>query len=128
MVKAFIAGAIRESAAGSAAASRIGSTKRFMGPHIHNVAIVAILSRTRYHRVLNRFGGITNGQHIPGANPGTDSQFPACQSRVCGAFRRTSPKTVRHPLPPEVELPEAFPAVIPPLYGTRDGSVEYSAI
>src|ERR1039458_1313235 len=47
MVKAFIAGAIRESAAGSAAASRIGSTKRFMGPHIHNVAIVAILSRTR---------------------------------------------------------------------------------
>jgi hypothetical protein len=37
---------MRESAAGSAAASRIGSTKRFMGPHIHNVAIVAILSRT----------------------------------------------------------------------------------
>jgi hypothetical protein len=44
-VKAFIAGVMRESAAGSAAASRIGSTKRFMGPHIYNVAIVAILSR-----------------------------------------------------------------------------------
>src|ERR1035438_8738866 len=77
MVKAFIAGAMRESAAGSTAASRMGSKKRFMGPHIHNVAIVAILSRTRYHRVPNRFGGTTNGQHIPGANPGTDSQFPA---------------------------------------------------
>src|ERR1019366_7331283 len=49
-----------------------------MGPHIHHVAIVAILSRTR--------------------------------------------------LPPELELPEAFPAVIPTLYGTGNGSVEYSAI
>src|ERR1019366_525937 len=47
--KAFIAGVIRESAAGSAAASRIGRTKRFMGPHIHNVAIVAILSGTAEH-------------------------------------------------------------------------------
>src|ERR1035438_10395231 len=26
---------------------------------------------------LNRFGGTTNAQHIPRANPGTDSQFPA---------------------------------------------------
>jgi hypothetical protein len=78
VVKAFIAGMMRESAAGSAAASRIGSTKRFMGPHIHNVAIVAILSRTR--------------------------------------------------LPPELKLTEAYPAVIPALYGTGDGSVEYPAI
>src|ERR1019366_4965521 len=69
---------MRESAAGSAAASRIGSTKRFMGPHIHNVAIAAILSRTH--------------------------------------------------LPLQLKLPQAFPAVIPALYGTGDGSVEYSAI
>ena len=27
--------------------------------------------------VLNRFGGTTNGQHVPWAKPGTDSQFPA---------------------------------------------------
>jgi hypothetical protein len=45
-VKAFIVGMMRESAAGSAAASRIGRINRFMGPHIHNLAIVAILSET----------------------------------------------------------------------------------
>src|ERR1035438_1790242 len=32
---------------------------------------------TRGGWALNRFGGTTNGQHIPRANPGTDSQFPA---------------------------------------------------
>src|ERR1039458_8185421 len=37
---------MRESAAGSAAASRIGRINRFMRPHIHNLAIVAILSET----------------------------------------------------------------------------------
>src|ERR1035437_5413099 len=37
---------MRESAAGSAAASRICSINRFMGPHIHNLAIVAILAET----------------------------------------------------------------------------------
>jgi len=40
VVKAFIAGVIRESAAGSAAASRIGRIRRFMRPHIYNAAIV----------------------------------------------------------------------------------------
>src|ERR1035437_6863256 len=37
---------MRESAAGSAAACRIGRINRFMSPHIHNLAIVAILSET----------------------------------------------------------------------------------
>ena len=46
-MKAFIVGIMRESAAGSAAASRIGRINRFMGPHIHNLAIVAILSELR---------------------------------------------------------------------------------
>src|ERR1019366_8540079 len=37
---------MRGSAAGSAAPSRIGRINRFMVPHIHNFAIVAILSET----------------------------------------------------------------------------------
>ena len=45
-MNAFIVGIMRESAAGSAAASRIGRINRFMGSHIHNLAIVAILSET----------------------------------------------------------------------------------
>ena len=57
--------------------------------------------------VLNRLGGQEQGAACArGANPGTDSQFPAncaenrCQSRVCGVSRPTAPKTVKHPAPP----------------------------
>src|ERR1035441_10133728 len=53
---------------------------------------------------LTVLGGARAGRSVcRGANPGTDSQFPAnraenrCQSRVCGVSRPTAPKTVKHP-------------------------------
>src|ERR1035438_3752810 len=45
-----------------------------------------------------------SGRVSRGANPGTDSRFPAngagnrCQSRVCGVPLPTAPKTVKHPV------------------------------
>src|ERR1035437_7654456 len=55
------------------------------------------------HGCLTVLGARLTGSVSRGANPGTDSEFPAnyagnsCQSRVCGVFRAASPKTVKHP-------------------------------